>query len=275
MFLAALVVLMGFSLLAAMGPDGSTLGSTRQQFIGSVIGTLLTAVGLVWAEASCRWILRDSLLLSAREGDQVSAATEWVGWWGLGPAHPPRDESAMVLVAQDVMTSIRTSSAWADQCLDVSRVRLDLGEERREIIRGAFRLSRLTAETAALSVAEVGGPAVARLHAAVDQRAAMVHDTRCALVERVAALHRYRQGLAPLEALLHNIDLVRELEAEQPDLAAVYADIVSSEQAVADMAALSTELVDLEAGLLVRIDYLRAGIVKNFELTTPLALTVG
>ncbi len=112
------------------------------------------------------------------------------------------------------------------------------------------------------------------MRVALDQRAALVQEMRRALVERIAALHRYREGLAPLEALLHDIELVGKLEVEHTELAAAYADIVNSEQAIAELATLSDELADLHGGLVARIDYLRTGVINHPDLATPLALTV-
>lgn len=272
--LASFGAVLGLSVLVVAVSEATRLGWPLHDILRCLAGVVLIAAGVAGVGAAHRWLHQDPLFLSAREWEQLSAATAWVGWsgMGLGLENPPR-EAALVLVTQDVLHSIRVSPAWADRSLDVHRVRLDLEEERRQIIRGAFRLSRFTARTIEFS-SSGGGPGGARMRVALDQRAALVQEMRRALVERIAALHRYREGLAPLEALLHDIELVGKLEVEHTELAAAYADIVNSEQAIAELATLSDELADLHGGLVARIDYLRTGVINHPDLATPLALTV-
>lgn len=91
----------------------------------------------------------------------------------------------------------RESAAWADQSLDVHPVRLDLAEERRQAIWGAFRLSRFTRRTQEFGSGTCGQETT-RLRAAPDQRAALTQDMHRALVARIAALQRYRERPLPL-----------------------------------------------------------------------------
>jgi len=238
-----------------------------------LLGVVLVPGALLGMRAAANWRLaQDPLYLSPTDQSEIRRVTQTVGWSKAALKNPP-PEAAIVRVAQDIITGIRTSPVWADQSLDVHRIRLDLDEEQRQILTGAYRLSRFTAETLERGGQDGEGFDVDRLQAALDQRAGLTTAMRRALVERVAALYRYRDGLRPMETLLHDIELVRKLDAEQTELTAAYTDIVNNEQATAHLAELTAELTDLEAGLLARIDYLRTGVINNPALATPLAVS--
>lgn len=239
----------------------------------AILGGVAFSGGVMGFWAAGRRLARDPLHLSDNQYFEVQRHEQTVGWSGTALLTHPPAEAAIVLVAQDIITGICTSPVGADQSLDVHRIRLNLNEEYRQILIGAYRLSRFTAET--LEPAEAGGAGYDsdRWQAALDQRAGLTTAMRRALVERVAALYCYRDGLRPMETLLDDIALVRKLDAEQTELAAAYTDIVNNEQATAHLAKLTAELTDLEAGLLARIDYLRTGVINNPALSTPLAVS--
>jgi len=252
--------------------DGGPAGWSGSDVVITSLEVVLLLGVVLGMRAANRWVAQDPLYLSPDDQSEIRQVTQTVGWSTAALKNLP-PEAAIVSVAQDIITGIRTSPVWADQSLDVHRIRLDLDEEQRQILTGAYRLSRFTAETLERGGPEGEGFDGDRLQAALDQRAGLTTAMRRALVERVAALYCYRDGLRPMETLLHDIELVRKLDAEQTELAAAYTDIVNNEQATAHLAELTAELTDLEAGLLARIDYLRTGVINNPALATPLAVS--
>ena len=205
----------------------------------------------VWGLATTSyigWRVLDPLRLTRVQRRMLTTPVSYGGWRAdtktantdVAPgAHPA---VALAILARSIVADIRSGPPWGYQVLDTHNVRIDLDGELAVIMDSARALALLQQ---APSNSAGGAPAA-------DHQAQMstLHE---AIVERLVALCRYRDGLAPLESLLSDRTTLR-LQQER-DLKLVHTS--PGPNATAQLDKVSTELADVETNLTAKLDLLK------------------
>ncbi|MBF6333568.1 hypothetical protein [Nocardia transvalensis] len=198
-------------------------------------------------------------LLTARERRRIEQVTvrsfDWPRQIRRRRSLP--DEAALLVVAEEVAEEIRRSPAWTNPALDDHRIRLDLDTELHQIAWTAHELADARRKSA-VDVVDDGTADAARTRRASDQITSLLDEVHQALLDRLAALYRYRAGLRPMESMLANLAAVQGLRDATHSLSA---ELARTELATARITELTEELADIEAGLHAQIEYLRGTAV--------------
>ena len=274
--LAALLMPIGLLLVA----HGAEFGQQT-----AVIGGVLALVGALVAIPAGRWIFRDPWKVTEAEFRQISAATRdlklplsptivdlldtdrssrWQDIKQQWKARSPRREAKLVYVATSILNDIRNSPAWQDEVFDEHRVRLDLTAAEREIYEYAARLWEIDSTL----VAPTGNdPAVTTQW--THHRSALDEAWKI-LIDRVAALHTYREGLRPIESTLRDLAAVRSMTTTSTELSDILTSSARADIATDHTRNLDAELPELAANLTAQLEFLRRAAIHQEALATPL-----
>lgn len=171
-------------------------------------------------------------------------------------------EPRLVGLADIIATEIRDSRAWQSELFDVHRARIDLDGALADINCRAYRIWLAHANT----VRPRGEGDVAQVLS--DHRKGLESASRAAwvtLVDRVLTLAEYRHELAPLDAMLSDLDLLTATVTNDTDALTrqLYIDAAVNEIESQQIDARTRELQELRANLAGRMKFLRDQITSE------------
>lgn len=245
---------------AAVGGGALLLDADAAFAMIATFGTLVTLVwiGVILARQNPLNRLSDEDYRAINDAKSTAQAFNrdhfgYVGAYSTPPAQIPTPTMALAGTALSALWSISTSPAWAATELDEHRVRLNLDEERTQILRSLVLLERGTVDEPNRADTSAAGQ---RLIAAWDERQVFVEQARSEVRGRIEALKDYHLGLEPIEALLENRALLSSMRRSDQDLGEYFETIAKNEAATAHIEKLGVELADIEANLAVQVGYL-------------------
>lgn len=171
-------------------------------------------------------------------------------------------------LAYGILAEIEDSTAWGSPLLAVDRIRLNIDEERRQIVESCNALLQLYMLTDA--VLNPGGDPF--LSAERERRVALGEAAERAIIERVAALRAYRTGLREVETLMKRIAAITYAQNTADEVDRVMSTIVVNELACAEITAMTVDLDGLRANLEAQLAFLRRDVIEAPSLSTPLSL---
>ncbi|WP_137725846.1 hypothetical protein [Prescottella subtropica] len=182
----------------------------------------------------------------------------------------PRREAQLVYVAAAIIDDIQGSPAWKDPVFDTQRVRLDLTMARREIFEHAAQMWKIDSAVIPPASQE------SAVHAQWQRHRETVDDAWTALVARVGALHVYREGMLPVEAILQDLAAVQSLTTSANRIRCLddlFTATAKAQLETAQTRRLTDELPEMAANLQAQLDFLRTGAIHMSALATPLPVT--
>lgn len=180
---------------------------------------------------------------------------------------------ALALIAHQAVLSIAASPAWRSHYLDEHRVRLDLAEEKLQLIQSCESFDALYHQLDSAAPDERDtSPAkdqLSELYPSLELMAQQAYDV---IVDRIAALYDYRIRLGQIEGLLANLASLEAIGG-QNGAYQHFESVTRSEMATERTQSLTANLADIQAGLRAQLEYLRVGVIESPALNSPLRIT--
>lgn len=244
-----------------------------------VEGILFVVAALATAAAAVMLVIRvrrHPLRLHKRERQTIRWHYRCHHLWPDYPRSPEEPLSralALTLVGLELCHNIISSRAWRTEHLDTHRVRLDLSEETAQLYIAYTRLKSLHNTVAdAQADPRDTSPAGLLLKRPAAEYQKLYDEAFEAFVQRVAALHQYKQQLDQIDGMLENLDRAKRI-AYHDDFSAHYAAITGHTITADRTATLSRELDELRDRLRVELAFLSSNIVHAEALASPLHTT--
>lgn len=178
-------------------------------------------------------------------------------------------EPHMVALANLIARDIRASRAWRSELFDIHRVRIDLDRTLADVTARAHRIWQAYAN---LVTPPNGNPnsIVARRNDEIRKTAERAWTS---LVELVEQLHDYKTELAPIEAIVAEIEAIdlSALRVSDDAVRQLDIDAAGNEFTSNDVKAATSELDELNANLAARLDALHHALGSTTSVLTVVA----
>lgn len=160
-------------------------------------------------------------------------------------------EPHLVAIAALICGDIASSRAWHSELFDVHRIRIDLDQTFIDIHLRAHRIWSARANLIPVT-GELPDDPVRRRN---DDITAAADDAWSTLVELVRQLQDYQRQIAPIDAMLTDIEALQQSAVRIPDAAVqqLFIDAANNETHAATVTNATAELAELNANLEARL----------------------
>ncbi|RIJ77988.1 hypothetical protein D1871_04695 [Nakamurella silvestris] len=175
----------------------------------------------------------------------------------------------LVVVAAELLQTIRESEAWASDYLDIHGVRFDLHEELRQITLHAYSLRKVTLDLGDHPSGDT--PEALRARAAFDARLEILAGVWDGLVDRVATIHRFNANLTELDEQLSNLRALQRAKTADDSIAELLRNTAGDELGAEHHRGLANEIAELKALIASVLGQLRGDLheIGRMRINNP------